>query len=111
MRWKLLFIASLLAAVVGAGGPLLTALFLSGPNAMLKIPGLFVVGSLIVPLAATTYASIFVYRHTARRRSLQAILAALISIVLTLTVIIAGSAFLGKQLPAPTPPVPLRNVG
>lgn len=111
MRWKLLFIASLLAAVVGAGVPLLTAFLLFGPARGVKIPGLFIPGSLLIPLAVITYAAIFVYRHTARRRSLQAILTALISIFLTLTILIATSIFFGKPLPAPTPPAPQRNIG
>lgn len=40
-------------------------------------------GLLFILLVVTTLASIFVYRHTAQRRKLQAVLTALFSIILT----------------------------
>jgi hypothetical protein len=40
----------------------------------LSSPGLLVFSTLLLPVAAIVVASIFVYRHTARRRKLQAFL-------------------------------------
>jgi hypothetical protein len=111
MRWKLLMIASLLATVAGTGLTLLLIFVLSRPGTGHEVNGLYLLGSLLFPLAAITYATIFVYRHTARRRSLQAILAALISIFLTLTVMLASSMLLGKNAPSILPPPPQRNIG
>ena len=90
MRWKLLLIASFVAATVGAGTTLGIAYGLPGMAARLTAEPINVVLALLVPVAATTIASIFVYRHTARRRALQALLTALLAAVLTLTAIILG---------------------
>lgn len=112
MRWKLLLIASLLATVLGAGLTLLLIFMLANRGAWLVPGGLFyVLATLFFPLASITFAAIFVYRHTARRRPVQAVLTALISILLTLTVLLAASMLLGKAAPA-FPPLPSqRNVG
>jgi hypothetical protein len=75
-------------------------------------PSVFALGTLLLPIAAITYASIFVYRHTARRRRLQAMLTALLAIFLTLTILLLSSILYTKPAPAPTPPAPTpRNVG
>ncbi|MDQ3907739.1 MAG: hypothetical protein M3268_05280 [Acidobacteriota bacterium] len=83
MRWKLLVITSLAAAVVGAGLCITLASFVFQtflhPGPPLWLPA----AMLVLPLASITYAAVFVYRHTARRRKLQAALTALISLVLT----------------------------
>jgi hypothetical protein len=75
LRWKLLIAASLLAAAAGAGAfyaaeYLISALWADAPG---WADALLFVG----PLGAIVYASIFVYRHTPRRRALQAALTAL----------------------------------
>lgn len=112
MRWKLLLIAVLLASVVGAGSTLGLVYGLTRSLESLTRPSLFALGALLIPIAAITFASIFVYRHTARRRRLQATLTALMAIVLTLTIIFLGFVLYTKPAPAPTPPSPTpRNVG
>ncbi len=91
MRWKILFIASLIAAMVGASPTL--GLAYGSPGAFERLtaqPVYILVVLLVVPLAATTFASIFVYRHTARRRLLQAMATVLLTAILTLAAIIAG---------------------
>jgi hypothetical protein len=77
----------------------------------LSRPTLFAFGALLVPIAAVAAASIFVYRHTARRRRLQAMLTALLASILTLTILLLNSVLYTKPAPA-TPPVPVpRNLG
>ena len=71
MRLKLVFAASLLAAVVGAGSCIALVLGVFSRQA-LSSPGLLVSSTLLLPMATIIFASIFVYRHTARRRRLQA---------------------------------------
>jgi hypothetical protein len=72
MRWKLLLIVSLIAATVGAGLTLLLLFFFRSP----------ILTALLFPAITTIYSSIFVYRHTARRRALQATLALLMTVFL-----------------------------
>ena len=69
MRWKLLFVASLLAAVAAVGTVFLLDRLLgldlgrhSGSPAVL----LYLV---LPPLATAAAAAVFVYRHNARRRA------------------------------------------
>jgi len=84
LRWKLLVIASLAAAVVGAVGGY------AGAYAFLHIvqphpPAtfrLYLCGE-AVPLVSSLLAGIFVYRHTARRRKLQVVVTVLLSIFLS----------------------------
>ena len=86
MRWKLFLITSLAAALLGAGASFGLAYFLrlDTSRASLAAPGLALASTLLIPVAVITFASIFVYRHTPRRRALQATATALLSIILTL---------------------------
>lgn len=96
MRWKLLIVAIPLAALVGAL-PLLLG-FYSGllgatPTTWsepLINPNLRILSALLLPLAAIAYASIFVYRHTARRRLLQLIITILLASALTFVMLYFG---------------------
>jgi len=105
MRLKLVIAASVLAAVVGAGICIALVLGVFSVKT-LSNPGLLVTSTLVLPIATTAFASIFVYRHTARRRKLQAFLTAIIAIILTLTFLIAASILTGRYRPLePRPPV------
>ena len=109
MRWKLLLIVSLVAGLVGSLATLAIIIFLLGSNRRLA-PGsvdFIAFFPLIIPLAMIIAASIFVYRHTARRRKLQAMLTALLSALLMLTIFFLGQLLLspqGSQPPAPAQP-------
>ena len=105
MRLKLVFAASVLAAVVGAGICIALVLGVFSVKT-LSNPGLLATSTLVLPIATIAFASIFVYRHTARRRKLQAFLTAMIAIILTLTFLIAASMLTGRYRPLePRPPV------
>ncbi len=102
MRWKLLIVATLLAALVGAL-PLLLGFYFhilgSTPDKLSESflkPNARVLLSLILPVAAITYTSIFIYRHNARRRALQASITALLAILLTLAFLKLGAMLLDK---------------
>ncbi len=104
MRWKLLIAASLLAAAAGAGVCYAVARFLLPAAAD---PPLWAAAlCLLAPLGAITYAAIFVYRHNARRRALQAAATALLASLLTLTALTLASVLNGRTKPwsFPTPP-------
>jgi purine-cytosine permease-like protein len=98
MRLKLVIAASVLAAVVGAGICIALVLGVFSARA-LSNPGLLVTSTLLLPIATITFASIFVYRHTARRRKLQAFLTAILAIILTLGLFIATSILTGRYRP------------
>lgn len=106
MRWKLLFIVSAIASLVGAGAAISLILFLTGsPAAAQPSPvDIIALSPLIIPVAIIIAASFFVYRHTAKRRKLQAMATALLSTILMLTVFFISMMFLRKrQEPAPAP--------
>src|SRR5690349_13923487 len=97
MRLKLVLAASALAALVGAGSCIALVLGLFSPKA-LSSPSLLVTSTLLLPVATIVFAAIFVYRHTARRRKLQALLTALIATLLTLTFFIAASILSARRV-------------
>lgn len=96
MRWKLLLIASLIASVVGSGATLAIIHFLAGSSKPLASQDIVALSTLIIPIAMIIAASIFVYRHTARRRKTQAMATALLSTILTLAIILASMFFLSR---------------
>jgi hypothetical protein len=94
VRWKLLIITSLVAALVNAGGMRALAYWTTGtrtpPGA--AHPGA-IVRAAVIPLVITTLACIFVYRHTARRRKLQAALTALFALLATFIALFTARVF------------------
>ena len=99
MRLKLVVIVSLLAAIVGAGSCVALVLGLFSLQA-LSSPGLLVASTFLLPLAAIIFASIFVYRHTARRRRLQAFLTVVLATLLTLALFIVVSIVSARRNPS-----------
>ena len=90
MRLKLVLLASLLAAVAGAGSCIALVLGVFSRQA-LSNPGLLVASTFLLPLATIIFASIFVYRHTARRRRTQAFLTLVLATLLTIAFFIVTS--------------------
>ena len=95
MRLKLVLAASVLAAVIGAGSCIALVLGVFTVKA-LSNPGLLVASTLLLPIASIVFASIFVYRHTARRRKLQAFLTAILAILMTLSFFILASVLTSR---------------
>ena len=108
MRIKLVFAASLIAAILGAGSAIAIILFAFSSLKPASAPSLLVAATYLLPTVATILAAIFVYRHTARRRKLQAVLTVLISVLLILLFFFADSIASARR--APTPPQPERDV-
>jgi hypothetical protein len=103
MRWKLLIAASLLASVAGAGACLLVAYLWLGSAPEVGPGGGAAAAVFVIPVGAVAAASVFVYRHTARRRSLQAAATALLASLLTLSALLAGSLYLRRPAPYAPP--------
>jgi cytochrome bd-type quinol oxidase subunit 2 len=93
MRWKLLVIASLAAALVACGLWSAFAIGLFGTARDLARHDWLLPASALVPLAIAAYAGVFVYRHTARRRKTQAVFAVILALVLS-----AGTYCLASQV-------------
>ena len=110
MRLKLVFIASLLAAIAGAGTSIAIILALFSNLQRLRSPTLLVWATLALPLITCLLASIFVYRHTARRRRLQAVLTAILSILLSLAAFAVASIVTARVKPLEPEPLDQRPV-
>lgn len=102
MRLRLVIAASLLASILGAGSCIALVLGVFSVTA-LSSPGLLLASTLLLPAAAIIFASIFVYRHTARRRKLQAFLTAILATLLTLGLIISASILSSRRSPVEPP--------
>jgi hypothetical protein len=111
MRLKLVFAASIIAAIVGAGSTIAIIALAFSSLKPVTTPGPLVLSSYLLPVVTTFLAAFFVYRHTARRRKLQAILTALISTTLTLLLFLAGSIISHRFEPQELPPAKPQNVG
>lgn len=105
MRWKLILLVPLIASLVGSGAALAIIIFLTGTPKRLIPTDIFAFGALLIPLAMIIAASVFVYRRTARRRKTQAMATALLSAILTLTIIFVCTIILNKK-PAEQQPTP-----
>jgi hypothetical protein len=73
MRWKLLVLVSLVAALIAsASWFLLIILFFNGSASVVPLDGGFWPLSLVVPFLLAIFGGFFVYRHTSRKRKTQA---------------------------------------
>ncbi|MEJ7710606.1 MAG: hypothetical protein WKF84_12230 [Pyrinomonadaceae bacterium] len=96
MRWKILLIASTIAAVASTSAILVLALpVYSNPEPSPQ--RLAIAGATLIALTSTTLACIFVYRHTPRRRKLQAALTVLFTGVLVIIALLIASLLSPKN--------------
>ena len=109
LRWKLLIAASLLAAAASTGAFYAAWYYLLAPWGGRAAPLWATLLTLLAPLGAITYAAVFVYRHTPRRRQLQAAATALLASIITLAVLTLVPLLTGRPAPELLPPIPTRN--
>jgi hypothetical protein len=102
MRWKLLVIASLAAALIGCGLWSALVIGIFGNARTLARNDWLLLASTIVPLGIAAYAAVFVYRHTARRRKTQATITAILALFLTLGTYLVASGLFVDRLYIPT---------
>jgi amino acid transporter len=110
MRLKLVLTSSLIAAVVGTGSAIAIIISVFSSLKPITAPGLLVVSTYLLPMLATLLASIFVYRHTARRRKLQAILTAIVTLLLTILFFVVASIVTARREPLQPGPGSPTNV-
>jgi hypothetical protein len=109
MRLKLVFICSVVAAAVGAGSAIGIILSVFSSLKPITAPGLLVLATFLLPAGAVLLAASFVYRHTARRRKLQAALTVILSLILTITLFVIGSIVTSRIHPIRPEPGLQRN--
>ena len=110
MRLKLVLICSLIAAVAGAGSAIAIILAVFSSLRPITTPGVLVASTYLLPATATLLSSIFVYRHTAKRRRLQAVLTVIISLVLTILLFVLASIITARRAPAQPLPSPVARL-
>lgn len=94
MRWKLLVLVSLVAALLALGLWSAFTIAVFGSARVLAQNNWLLLCSLAIPLAVAAYTGLFVYRHTAKRRKLQALIAIVLVLILTAaSYLIAASLF------------------
>ena len=106
MRLKLVIIASIIAALLGPGIGIVLVLMIFSTFSSLSTAGPVVFAIYLLPVLTTLLAAMFVYRHTARRRKLQAALTTIISFLLSLALFVTASLFSAPKEMQPPPPAP-----
>ena len=104
MRLKLVMIASLVAALLGSGVAIFLVLLMFSTPSSMATGGPVVFALYLLPVLTTFLAAMFVYRHTARRRRLQAALTTIISLLFSLALFFVASlaSAPSKELQPPT---------
>jgi len=99
MRWKLLVLVSLVAALLALGLWSALAIALFGSARVLAQSDWLLLCSLVIPLGVTAYAAVFVYRHTSKRRKLQALIATVLVLLLTAALYLIASGHSRLYIP------------
>ena len=102
MRWKLILLTSLAAAIISLALWSAFAIGVYGSARAMARSDAVLLCSLIIPLAVVAYGSIFIYRHTASRRKLQLVITIWLAVVLTVAAYLAASTLSVKYLYIPT---------
>ncbi len=101
MRWKLLLLVSLAASLLGYGLWTAVTLILFGSARELARHDWLLLASALIPIGISVYAAIFLYRHTSRRRKTQAVLTAILSLVLASLTYVITTKFFPHRLSMP----------
>ena len=110
MRPKLVVGVSSLAALLGAGSCIAIVFSVFSSLSPVTKPGLLVAATFLLPIALIVFASVFVYRHTARRRKLQAFATAVLATLLTFALLLVAIIVSGRRnRPAQPPLTPSRS--
>jgi hypothetical protein len=102
MRWKLLNLVSVIAALLGVAlWSAVTVATFGSARAMARNDWVLL-ASLIIPLGVTVFGALFVYRHTAHRRKSQAVIATLLTLLLTAGTYLVVSTLFTSRLYVPS---------
>ena len=101
MRWKLLIVVLMVATFAGFGGWLALTIGVFGTAANLTRQSVWFFVSLLIPFFFVVFSAVFVYRHTSRRRKLQAVTTAILVAVFTLAAYVVAATILHDRLYIP----------
>ena len=101
MRWKLLGLVSVIAALFGVALWSAVIILAFGSARAMARNDWVLLGSFVIPLAITVYGALFVYRHTAHRRKSQALIAILLTLLLTAAAYFVASTVFTSRLYIP----------
>ena len=90
MRWKLLLLTSLAAAAVAFCLWSILAIGLFGSARIMAQSDRRLLFSAVIPISIAVVSSVFVYRHSAKRRKLQAVISALLTLIFAVDFYFAG---------------------
>src|SRR5215831_5526863 len=100
MRWKLVFLVSIVAALVASLSWFgLIILFFDGSGAFVPLDPRLWPLSLVLPFLLAIFGGFFIYRHTSRKRKTQAVITVVAVLVLT-TVVCVTVIKLRRRSPA-----------
>jgi len=102
MRWKLLVLISVTAALSAVALWSAAAIVVFGSARMMARNDWVFLGSLLIPTGTTVFGAFFVYRHTAHRRKSQAVIAVILTLLLALATYLAVSSVFPSKLAIPT---------
>ena len=102
MRWKLLVLVSLVAALLALGLWSAVTIAVFGSARVLAQNDWLLLCSLIIPLGVATFGGFFVYRHTSKRRKVQALIASSLVLLLSAALYLIASAVFVSRLYIPT---------
>ena len=92
MRWKLLVLVSLVAALVACGiWSLLMTIMFGYSNRLIQPHYWLLLAIAAVPPLMSGVGGFFIYRHTARRRKTQAMLTVLLTLLLSIAACLAAT--------------------
>lgn len=101
MRWKLVIIVSLIAAIVAYCVWEISIAAIVGSVRSTQLQARLLFASTLVPLGLATSAAVFLYRHTARKRRTQALISAVLTLLLFVSAYFAGAALFPQRLRIP----------
>jgi hypothetical protein len=101
MRWKAIFVVSLVAAVTDFLLWLATIHLLFRAQIPASRLDVVILGMLL-PLAFAAFAGFFVYRHTARRRKLQLFITLVLTFIFIIGIYVVGARAFPRRLIIPS---------
>jgi Na+/proline symporter len=103
MRWKLLIITSITAALVAFCLWEVLIHFTFGSVRPIQPHSGLLLASALVPIGFAAFAGFFVFRHTSRRRKTQAAITMLLTLIVGIGTYVAGSKLYPELLGIPRP--------
>jgi uncharacterized membrane protein len=98
MRWKLLGLVSVVAALFAVAVWSAVTIAVFGSARAMARNNWVLLASFAIPFAVTIFGALFVYRHTAHRRKSQALIAAVLTLLLTAATYVVASTLFTERL-------------